>query len=250
MDYKEEYKTLKEKIVDKYQYWLLRYVLEDIIDVGEIDYLIGNDDELLYNQELSIEINTVINSYINESSKIYDREFAIKLLELKKVTDNRIVNNPDYNYNEVYEYVFEDVLDTSSKPQKEIPIIPLNKNINSIESIINKIYAFLKSKNYVECSEKEFTSHFFNTSQIKDKINWTGPNLITLVGFITHLFDKNIIPKHKKRKERNKILTSHFQINDKPLNKGSIKTIGSNTYNTELYKEIYNFLNDLQIDFN
>lgn len=249
MDYKEKYKTLKEKVVDKYEYWLLRFILEDIIDVGEVDYLIGNDDELLFNQELSKEINEVINLYIKESPKIYDREFAIKLLELKKVTDNRLINNTDFNYNEVYEYIFEDILDTSSKPKRGITKIPLNSNIDSIESVIVKIYVFLKSNNYIECSEEEFISHFINKNQIEDKINWTGPNLITLVGFVTHLFDKDIIPKHKKRKERIKILISHFQFNGKTLNKGSIKTISSNTYNTKLYKEIYNFLNDLQINF-
>lgn len=250
MDYQKQYKVLKEKIVDKYEYWVLNHILEDIVDVGEVDYLIDEFDELLFNQDLSIELNQIINSYIKEDSEIFDKELAIKLIELKKITDKRLIDNPKYDSGEVYEYIFEEILDTSSNTKKEIPRIPLNSNIDSIESLIVKIYSFLKSKSYVECSEEEFTSHFLDRNQFENKINWTGPSLITLVGFVTHLFDKDIIPKHRKRKERIKILTSHFQINNKPLNKGSIKTTSSNTYNVKLYKEIYDFLNGLQIDFN
>ncbi len=252
MDYKKEYELLKEKIIDKYDYHLSSYILEDIIDVGEVDYLIGNDDELLYNQNLSIDLKDIISSFINEESKTYTKELAIKLIELKKITDKRIVNNPDYEYREAYEFIFNEKFEDSSKPVKEIihiPHIELNINLTDKERVLDDVFSFLKSKNYIETSKKHFLSHFDRSQKIEEKINWTGPNLISLVGFITDLFDKNIIQRHKKRKHKNKIIMEHFILNNKNLNFNSVKTTGSKTYNTKEYKEINDFINKLKIDF-
>ncbi|WP_281980726.1 hypothetical protein [Tenacibaculum mesophilum] len=250
MDYQKEYELLKEKIIEKYDYWFSKFVLEDIIDVGEVDYLIGNDDELVYNQDLAIELKDIITSYINEDTKTYNIELAIKFIELKKITDKRIINSPEYNYKEVYKCIFDEKIEGTNKSIKQPSYIKLNPNLSNSNNILKETYTFLKKNNYIENTEDEFISHFKESFQFESKINWTGSNQISLVGFINLLFDKDIIPHHKKRKLRTKILLNHFTFNNKPLNKGSIKTLSSKTYETRLYKVINDFFVSLEIDFN
>jgi len=50
------YNSLKEKVIDKYDYFFHKHLLMDISEVRYVDYLIDDESEYLYNIDLALEI--------------------------------------------------------------------------------------------------------------------------------------------------------------------------------------------------
>ena len=247
----KSYDYLRERVIDKYDYYYHEELLEDIGSVGEVDYLIGDESEFLYNVWLGRDIKDTIDVFINEEGN-YD--LLLKLIELKKITDKRILSNPKYDENYVNEIVF-DIKNTTEKntsPKAPInkfnPIIKLNPSIKNKEELLKEIFSFLNKEGYIECSEDVFNSHFKPSKEWSTKILWLG-NLISLVGLVDDLFIKNILPIRRKRRLRNKTVLNHFKSEKGDLKEGSVKTEGTNIFDTKRYKEIHEFITSLKVDF-
>ena len=245
------YDYLKERVIDKYNHYYHVELLEDLADDGEVNYLIGDEEEFLYNVGLSRDIKDTIDVFINEEGN-YD--LLIKLVELKKITDKRILSNPKYDENYVNEIIF-DIKDTSqentsSKPpiNKFNPIIKLNPSIKDKEELLKEIFSFLNKEGYIECSKDIFNSHFEPSKEWSTKILWLG-NLISLVGLVDDLFVKIILPVRRKRRLRNKTVLNHFKSEKGDLNEGSVKTEGTNIVEPRKYKKIHEFISSLKVDF-
>ena len=222
MDYKKEYELLKEKVVENYDYWLLKHILIDFEELGKIEYLIGEHDEFLYNVELSRELKEIID---HQLAKEHNQELIIKFLELKKTVDKRIIENSFYDEIYVNEYIFDVKKDELDYPHYK-HIIQLSPNITNKKKVLKEIFIFLKNEKIIYCSEKEFVSHFEPSKNWEAKIQW-NKNLISLIGLIEFMFVYDILPKYHKRKLRNKIILNHFTKEDGDLKLGSIKTLAS-----------------------
>lgn len=234
------YSMLKEKVTDNYDFYYHAEILEDIGEDGEVTYLIDDQNEFLYNVGLSYDLKNVIDSYL-DSKECY--EYLIKLVELKKITDKRILSNPEYDENFAKEFIFDIKDNTPIKP-----IINFNPTVRNKEDILNNIFIFLSSNGYLGCTKEVFISHFEPSKEWSTKILWLG-NLISLVGLIDDLFIRKILPPFKKRKLRNKTVLNHFKSENGDFNNGSVKTEGSNICQTSKYKEIHNFISSLKVDF-
>jgi len=251
MDDKERikriYSDLKERVIDNYDYYYHVELLTDIGDDGQVTYLIDDQNEFLYDTGLSYDLKNAIDSYLGVKDCY---EYLIKLVELKKIIDKKILSNPMYDENDANELIF-DIKNPSQENSiiKTNPIIRFNPNVKNKEVILKEIFNFLKKEGYIDCPEDVFNSHFEPSKDWNSKILWVGENLISLVGLIDDLFVKNILPSRKKRRLRNKTVLNHFRNENGDLNDGSIKTEGTNIFDTRRYRKVHDFTTSLKVDF-
>jgi hypothetical protein len=183
MDFEKKYKTLKKKIKTDFNYWLDNYIMIDISEAGQVDYLITDIDEYYFCQELESELTFCINNLIEKNK----RELLIKFTELKRINNKRIISNSFYNEDDINEIY--GITNSSSKTIH--PFICLHSRIKDSESLLRKLYDNLIQKGFLECNEGTFTSLFKKTESIT-KVVWYG-RLIDILGLINYFKINKII---------------------------------------------------------
>jgi len=192
MDYKKEYKKLKMKIVDKFDYWLDNYIMIDISEAGEVDYLITEIDEYYFCLSLESELKFIIDDLISNDNK----ELLIQFIGLKRVLNYRIVKNKNYDKKDFFE-----LYEIKSEMDKErFNYIKLNTNVIKSKLLINELFKKLVSQQFIECNATDF-KNLFCESKNRVQIIWLKRQ-VDLLGLIFLLDRKNILSKNNWTKSQ------------------------------------------------
>ncbi|GAA3579703.1 hypothetical protein [Snuella lapsa] len=231
MDYQEKYNTLKEKIVDNFDYWLDSYIAIDISEAGEVDYLISDIDEYYFCISLEEELKFIIDALIDTS----ERELLIKFVGLKRALNRLLLANPHYNEEDFYN-------DDSESTKSISPFIKLHPNIKNKEKTLNTLYQELKSGEYIDCTKMEFFS-IFEMSNSQKKVVWLRRQ-IDLLGLINCLEIKKIISYDNLTKA--KLAFTYFKAKNKDFPLRSLEVTSTKTLsNDDKYKGIIDIVSKL-----
>lgn len=223
MELDKKYKKLKEKIVDNFDYWLDNYIAIDISEAGKVDYIINEIDEYYFCLELEQELKFIIDELIYSSNK----ELLIKYVNLKRILNNKIINNKYYKQEDL-----NNIYDIENKDDVAQYYIRLKSNIKNINKIKKALYNYLINERYIECPLKEFQELFVPSNKNK-QIIWLGRQ-IDLLGLIYLLEKKNIV-------SLNNFTKAKFALTYFKSTKGQYKLRSLEVKSSEIITEEYKY---------
>jgi hypothetical protein len=245
-DIKKELELLNEMAVTKVDFHFHNNVLEDILECGQVEYLIDNVSWVLYWADVSEKINYLMNSlivgYQNGHKSYYP--YLMECTRIKSIIDKKLIDNPAYNEVEVKELLGFDV----NRNQHDNHLNVLGQNENRL-IIIDKLHKLLINSGLIDIELSDFLSHFKVHSQPLAKIKWLGTE-IQIVGMFTKLIEKAIFP-NSYHYNYHKLITIHF-IN-KYAKEFKVKQLAvTKTKITHLFldEKIVNIVNALPINRN
>lgn len=242
----EQIALLKAKAIDKVDYYFNEFVLEDVYDIGGIDYLIGEDDWYNYYVDLCRDINSIINELIDlQINSKTKKNLLHQCISLKVIIDNKILSNPNYNRDGANFDIFDFERIKINIDKKENPYIELSGDKSQTEIIIQKLWKELTIGRFINCSFEEFANHFKPNSFDISLIYWHGTEA-QMAKLFELLFKEDIIAK---RHEINKyvVITEHF-INkkNKSFNNRQLSQTTSKKFIKKNYIEIEKIIEELK----
>lgn len=245
-DIKKELDLLTEMAISNVDFHFHNYVLEDILECGQVEYIIDNQSWLLYWVDISERLNNLMNKliidYLNGVKDHYSD--LQECTRIKTIIDKKLIENPEFDTNEVFDFLgFELNKNQNSK------LINVAGSNESKSSIINNLYHLLSDKGYIEIEINEFNLHFKDSSDSLHKIKWLGTE-VQLVGLFNKLIEKKVIPRFYQFNYL-KLITYHFvNKNGKAFNEKQLSVSRSKLLNIELFEEIVCIVNELAINRN
>lgn len=227
MDLKEKYLELKDKVIDRFEYWSNNYIANDISEVGRVEYLINKQDEYLFCLDLELELKLCIEDVLNEETN----ELLIKFIELKKIVDTKIQNSDYFKQNDLDE-IFSEYETITINPQF-YSNIKLNEKLKNSEIFIEKLFIELNSNCFIKNIKKDFNS-LFSKSNAPIKIEWlkTETDLVWLMYLLN--FNKFLCISNEPI---TKITHKYFHLKGKPLNPDSLQTLFSRVKKNDTFKK-------------
>jgi hypothetical protein len=191
--YRSSIDNLRKRAISNIKSSFIDFVLIDILECGQVEYLIADDDWLLYWQDVSSEVKSVIDDIIENESSIPPEEYLKVLkecIEIKIVADERITKNELYVPEDAYEYLGIEI----DRP-KRTDIIHIACEDSKKSEIIILLHKQLSKEGYIDCTRDNFISHFVAESSQAEKIQWLGRQK-DLVALFNNLINEGILPKH------------------------------------------------------
>jgi hypothetical protein len=246
IDFSKELDLYKEMVITKVDYHFNEYVLTDILDCGQIEYLIDEQSWFLYWLDVAEQLNSTLDLMISEyqDGKKGLRPMLNEYVSLKTIVDKKILDNSEFNKAEVFEYLGFEL----EKDQ-------LNRNFSVVGSedkkqkIIKRMHEKLSEYGKIDETLSDFRSHFIRSSSPNKKIKWLGTE-IELVAFFNRLISKGIVSKAHQYNYL-KTITIHFiNKNDNAFKERQLGVSKSKIINEVLYADIIDIINDLSINNN
>jgi len=240
---KKKIELLTEMVITKVDYHFHECVLEDILDCGQVEYLIDEVSWQLYWLDVAHSLNDLMNeliSYWFDVKKDF-RDYLLECVKIKTIVDEKLKK---FDKNEVFE-------DLGYEINREVS----NKNFvvrvtnDEMTVFIQNLYKQLYTNSLIDIDFEEFIPHFDKYTSSQTKIKWFGTE-IELVSLFNILINKGVF-KQPHKSNYLKMITHHFlNKNGKTLNNRQLSVSQSKLYNEKLYQRIINIINELSINKN
>jgi hypothetical protein len=221
---KEEIKGLKKKCIEEVDYHFNKYVLDDLVDYGEVYSLIDDIDLYGYWCGNALQINFIINSLLSDTSNESKEkeEILIQLIGIKRVIDTKLLELRIEDKDQI-------LSDLGIRIKSMVnPFLQLNVDEKIKEKTINNFHELLVQHGLISNSIDEFKQHFYPSSSIIKPIDWKETQ-IQLVGLLKEMIEKKFLIGSSK--QLSSIIKKHFTHKGTAIKEGNISVYSSNIIN-------------------
>ena len=187
---KSKLEQLKEKVVSKRDYHFREFILEDIFDAGEVDYIVGDNEWYLYWMSRANDIKGLLDYMISKyNSKLKGHDKLLNdCMEIKLIIDKNLKENPYY----IEEEVLADMgVEVEGEPLHNYLNIP---NEEKKEVLVTSLLNALSNKGYIKNNQPDFIKHFNPYSGNLSKIQWYGTE-VQITALFLYLVKKGVIDR-------------------------------------------------------
>jgi len=229
--YESQIAELRKKAIEDIENSFIEYIKNDILDCGQVEYLIGEEDWSLFWQDISLECKRLIDRLIFVRDELDINDFNSLMnqcIQIKIATDKEIHEIEEENLDQV-------LVDMGlSKPKERyLNYIHLSGSEDRRKAIIENLYNRLHHNGLIDPDNNRFNSLFEYSEFEKQKIQWHGTEK-QIVGLFSMLLDKRIIPL-SYRQNYLKFIELHFlNKNRKPFKSDQLTVVKSNIVNDKI----------------
>ena len=192
---KSEIERFRKMVVDEVEEYFRDYVVMDMLEAGEANYLIDDLSWYLHWLSITRDLTRFMNQIIGEhyEGKKEYRQYLDECVKFRQIVDKELMSNPHFNPEEVSVEMEGGIYEGHKKDEKQDFINVLGDQ-SKRESKLSTLHRELSSKGLIDITLEDFSIHFNSYNGDREKIKWFGTE-VQITALFVNLVYKGVIDR-------------------------------------------------------